>query len=55
MGVQTADLARRNSSLCNGDLHGSTRTMTILRAGGDMMGIGCCAVANELALRPLRP
>lgn len=47
MGVQMTDFARRNSSLCNGDLHGSTPTIAILRGGGDMTGIGCRAIANE--------
>ena len=51
MRIEMTNLARRNPCLGNCDLHGSARTVAVLRTGRDVVSIRGRAVADELGER----
>lgn len=48
MRVQLTDLPCGNARLRDSDLHGSARAVSVFGSGGDVMGVGCRAISDEL-------
>src|SRR3990167_2256665 len=51
MGIDMLHLARRNIGLAQRLLHGPASTVTVLRAGGEVIGIGTGAVTDQFRQR----